>query len=141
MHVILRFELEELLINNDLTLNDLPDYWDHKMQKYLGITPNSIGAGCMQDIHWSMGHFGYFPAYTNGAIIASMLMEKIKETHPDIGQDITKGQLGNLNKFLNDNIRNFGSLKSSSDLVRGATGKDKINPEIFLKYLERKYLH
>ena len=60
--------------------------------------------------------------------------------YSDIGQDIIQGKLGNLNKFLNNNIRNFGSLMSSSDLVKGATGEDKISPEIFLKYLEQKYL-
>ncbi len=80
----------------------------------------------MQDIHWSHGSFGYFPAYTNGAIIASMLMKKAQETHKEIKHDILKGEFGNLNKFLNSNIRNFGSLKNSNDLLKGATGEEKI---------------
>ncbi|MFY9589749.1 carboxypeptidase M32 [Rickettsia endosymbiont of Halotydeus destructor] len=140
MHVILRFELEELLIEGDLNLDELPSYWDAKMQGYLNIKPETFSKGCMQDIHWSHGSFGYFPAYTNGAIIASMLMKKAQETHGEIKQDILKGEFNNLNNFLNNNIRNFGSLKNSNDLLKDATGEDKINPDIYIKYLERKYL-
>ena len=101
IHVILRFEIEEALINNDLTLDELPELWNQKMREYLGITPSSYREGCMQDIHWPSGHFGYFPAYTNGAIIASMLMNKINATHANIKQEITNGDFTNINKFLN----------------------------------------
>lgn len=79
MHVILRFEIEEALINGDLTLDELPIYWSQKMYEYLGIRPTSDREGCLQDIHWSLGDFGYFPSYTNGAIIASMIIKKNKE--------------------------------------------------------------
>ncbi|MCC8369103.1 MAG: carboxypeptidase M32 [Rickettsia endosymbiont of Oxypoda opaca] len=140
MHVILRFELEELLIEGDLNLDELPSYWDTQMQEYLNIKPQAVSKGCMQDIHWSHGSFGYFPAYTNGAIIASMLMKRVQETHNNIKHDILKGEFSNLNKFLNSNIRNFGSLKNSNDLLKGATGEEKINPDIYIKYLEGKYL-
>ncbi|WP_342269791.1 carboxypeptidase M32 [Rickettsia endosymbiont of Orchestes rusci] len=140
MHVILRFELEELLIEGDLNLDELPKFWDTKMQEYLNIKPETVSKGCLQDIHWSNGSFGYFPAYTNGAIIASMLMKKAQETHDNIKQDILKGEFSNLNKFLNSNIRNFGSLKNSNDLLKDATGEEKINPDIYIKYLEKKYL-
>ncbi|EER22312.1 MULTISPECIES: carboxypeptidase M32 [spotted fever group] len=140
LHVILRYEIEEALINNDLTLDELPLYWNQKMQEYLGITPDSDREGCLQDIHWPMGSFGYFPAYVNGAIIASMLMKSIQELYPQIGQEIMIGNFRNLNQFLNKNIRSFGSLKTTKQLLQDATGQNQINPDIFLSYLEQKYL-
>jgi len=140
MHVILRFEIEEALINDNLTLDDLPAYWNQKMYEYLGIKPSSNKEGCLQDIHWSLGDFGYFPSYTNGAIIASMLMNRIRAINSNTGHEITKGEFENLNKFLNQNIRNWGSCKSTVDLIKEATGEEKIAPLIFLKYLEQKYL-
>jgi carboxypeptidase Taq len=140
MHVILRFEIEELLIKGDLTLDELPSFWNDKMVEYLNIKPATDSNGCLQDIHWSGGAFGYFPAYTNGAIIAGMLMSKAKAINFSINQDFLKGEFAEVNKFLNDNLRSFGSLKSSSDLLKSATDEEKINPHIFIKYLEQKYL-
>jgi len=141
MHVILRFEIEEALINDDLMLDDLPEYWGSKMQEYLGISPTSDRVGCLQDIHWTKGYFGYFPVYTNGAIIASMLMKKTKQINLDIAQDLKIGNFRNLNKFLDNNVRCHGSLKPTDELIRDATGEGKINPQIFLDYLENKYLN
>jgi len=140
MHVILRFELEEALINGDVTLDELPVYWNNKMQEYLGITPKTDSDGCMQDIHWPSGAFGYFPAYTNGSIMASMLMENFKKINGNIHQEIIKGEFDGINGFLSANIRSLGSLKKCTDLLKDATNEEKINPEIFLKYLEEKYL-
>ncbi|WP_341787058.1 carboxypeptidase M32 [Rickettsia endosymbiont of Cantharis rufa] len=140
MHVILRFEIEELLIGGDLNLDELPNFWDSKMQEYLGVKPSSFSNGCLQDIHWSHGNFGYFPAYTNGAIIASMVMKKVKQIHPNIKDDVLKGDFNNLNNYLNNSFRNLGSLKNSDDLLKVASGEDKINPEVYIKYLEGKYL-
>jgi len=140
MHVILRFEIEELLIGGDLNLDELPSFWDSKMQEYLGVKPASFSNGCLQDIHWSHGNFGYFPAYTNGAIIASMVMKKVKEINPSIKNDILKGDFSNLNDYLNKNFRNLGSLKNSADLLKVASGEEKINPEVYIKYLEGKYI-
>ena len=141
MHVMLRFEIEELLINKELTLNDIPDFWNKKMQEYLGVVPNTNSEGCLQDIHWPSGSFGYFPAYTCGAIIASMLMEGARKSAITIDADITMGNFNSINEFLNNRVRNFGSLKTTKDLIKDATGENKINTEIFLKYLKRKYLN
>lgn len=141
MHVMLRFEIEELLINKELTLNDIPDFWNKKMQEYLGVVPNANSEGCLQDIHWPSGSFGYFPAYTCGAIIASMLMEGARKSAITIDADITMGNFNSINEFLNNRVRNYGSLKTTNDLIKDATGEDGINTEIFLKYLKKKYLN
>lgn len=139
MHVILRFEIEELLINDNLDLDELPNFWNSKMQEYLNIKPSTNSLGCLQDIHWSSGGFGYFPAYTNGAIIASMFMKKIRKDNPNISQDILNGEFSVLNEFLNKNIRNLGSLKNSNDLLKNGTSEEKINPNTYIQYLKEKY--
>ncbi|KJV54644.1 carboxypeptidase M32 [Orientia tsutsugamushi] len=141
MHVILRFELEEALINGDITLDELPAYWNDGMKKYLGISPTSNSVGCMQDIHWSAGKFGYFPTYTIGAIIASMIMRTIKSIYPNINSDFAVGRFDNLHKFLNQNIRCFASLYKTDELVKHVTLEDKVNPQIFSEYIENKYLN
>ena len=141
MHVVLRFEIEELLINQELTLDGTPDFWNKKMQEYLGVVPNTNSEGCLQDIHWPSGSFGYFPAYTCGAIIASMLMEGARKSAITIDADITMGNFNSINEFLNNRVRNYGSLKTTNDLIKDATGEDAINTEIFLKYLKTKYLN
>ena len=141
MHVMLRFEIEELLINKELTLDGIPDFWNKKMQEYLGVVPNTNSEGCLQDIHWPSGWFGYFPAYTCGAIIASMLMKAAKESEVNIDTDITHGNFNSINEFLNNRVRNYGSLKTTHDLIKDATGEDAINTEIFLKHLKQKYLN
>jgi carboxypeptidase Taq len=140
LHVIFRFEIEEALIEGSIKAKDLPALWNEKMQAYLGITPTTDAMGCMQDIHWPSGHLGYFPAYTNGAIIASMLMQAAQTKYPMMESELRNGNLDMLNNFLTRNLRKFGAMKSSSDLLAGATGYTKIEPTIFLGYLKKKYL-
>jgi carboxypeptidase Taq len=139
LHIILRFEIEEALINNDITVEDLPTVWNEKMKQYLGITPDSDKNGFMQDIHWPSGAIGYFPAYTNGAIVASMIMKKATEVYPLIRNSIKEGNFTELNSFARQNLRRFGSLKNSSDLLYTATGYNSIQPEVFIEYLREKY--
>jgi carboxypeptidase Taq len=140
LHVILRFEMEEALINGKLEIDDLPEYWNVKMQQYLGITPETYSDGCLQDIHWPSGAFGYFPSYTNGAIIASMLMDNALKITPNMNEYLRKGNFDPLNQFLNKNLRQHASLKIAPDLLFSATGHREIRPDIFLKYLANKYL-
>jgi carboxypeptidase Taq len=140
LHVILRFEIEEALIEGSIKAKDLPELWNTKMQAYLGITPTTDAMGCMQDIHWPSGQLGYFPAYTNGAIIASMLMQAAQTKYPMMEASLRTGNFDVLNNFLTANLRGFGTMKSSSDLLAGVTGHTKIEPAIFLRYLKKKYL-
>lgn len=140
LHIIFRFEIEELLVNKKLDLDDLPDFWNQKMQEYLGILPSTDSNGCLQDIHWSSGWFGYFAAYTNGAVIASQLMRALKESEVNIDAEIANGNFEIINKFLNDRIWKYGSLKYCNDLINEVTGDRGVNPETFLQYLKQKYL-
>ena len=140
MHVILRFEIEEAIIEGNLRAFELPELWNSKMQEYLGIVPDSDADGCMQDLHWPSGYLGYFPSYTNGAIIASMLMKKAKETNSSIDAEIAKGSFNSLNQYLTENLRGYGYSKNSADLLEASTGHNMIQPTIFTDYLRAKYL-
>jgi len=136
MHVILRFEIEELLINNKIGLHELPAIWNEKMYQYLGVRPKSDKEGFLQDIHWPSGWFVYLPAYTLGAIIASMLGSTLDNTAMS---EVAKGNFYNINEFLNKKIWGMGSLKDTNNLIKEAVGEDTVNPNIFLAYLENKY--
>jgi carboxypeptidase Taq len=140
LHVILRFEIEEEIINGNLRAADLPELWNSKMQEYLGIVPDTDADGCMQDIHWPSGSIGYFPSYTNGAIIASMVMKAAKDKYLSIDQELGQGSFVSLNKYLTDNLRKYGSSKISKDLLKVATGYETVQPMIFIDYLKKKYL-
>ena len=140
LHVILRFEIEKAMIKDNLKAEDIPQLWNEKMQSYLGITPPNDSDGCMQDIHWPSGAFGYFPAYTNGAIIASMLMRRAKEQNFLISDQLCVGKFTALNDYLDTHLRYFGCLQHSTDLLYSSTGEKEINPNVFLDYLQRKYL-
>ena len=140
LHVILRFEIEEAIIEGNLRAFELPELWNSKMQEYLGIVPDSDADGCMQDLHWPSGYLGYFPSYTNGAIIASMLMKKAKETNSSIDAEIAKGSFNSLNQYLTENLRGYGYSKNSADLLEASTGHNMIQPTIFTDYLRAKYL-
>lgn len=140
LHVILRYEIEEAIIEGNLKAYDLPEFWNSKMQEYLGITPPNDDQGCMQDLHWPSGYLGYFPSYTNGAIIASMLMKAAKEKNSSIDSEIAKGSFKSLNAYLTKNLRGYGCSKISPDLLEASTGYNTIQPGIFVDYLKTKYL-
>jgi carboxypeptidase Taq len=140
LHIILRYEIEKEIIENNLKAKDLPALWNSKMQEYLGVVPDNDSSGCMQDIHWPAGMFGYFPSYTMGAIIASMLMKKAKNKYKSIDFELSQGNFSSLNIFLNDNLRGYGRLKSSMDLLKSSTEQNIVMPETFIEYLEEKYL-
>jgi carboxypeptidase Taq len=140
LHVILRFEIEQAIINDNLKAADLPAIWNAKMQEYLGIIPSNDREGCLQDVHWQAGLIGYFPCYTNGAIIASMVMQAAGQKYPNLKKQLSEGSFQDLNAYLNQHLRNLGSRYSSSQLLKTAAGEDKINPNIFLQYLTKKYL-
>ena len=140
LHVILRFEIEEAIIEGNLRAFDLPELWNSKMQEYLGVVPNTDSDGCLQDIHWPSGALGYFPSYTNGAIIASMLMKSATGKYSSIESELTVGKFESLNKYLTDNLRRYGSSKISADLLQAATDHDTVQPSIFIDYLKSKYL-
>jgi len=122
-HVILRYRLERQMIDGALAVKDLPEAWNAQMQSLLGIVPDSDANGCMQDIHWPDGTFGYFPTYTLGAMTAAQLFQALKKALPDLHTQIRKGEFAPLFHWLRTQVHSMGSKLSSPDLLCHATGQ------------------
>jgi carboxypeptidase Taq len=140
LHIMVRFELELALLENKLKVKDLPEAWNSKYQDYLGITPPDDAVGCMQDIHWSYGLIGYFPTYTLGNIMSVQLFEAAKKAHPDLEQDIKKGQFETLLGWLKQNVHEHGSRYLPQELLKKATGSE-LDSGPYVKYLNTKFRH
>ncbi len=139
-HVILRYEIERALIEGEIEVEDIPALWDEKMQQSLGIdTRGNYRDGCMQDIHWTDGAFGYFPTYTLGAMYAAQLYQAVKRAIPQLETLILNGELQPVFDWLQQNIWQHGSRFPTEQLLRNATG-EALNPDYFRQHLEQRYL-
>jgi carboxypeptidase Taq len=137
-HVILRYRLERALIGGDLKLADLPGAWNDGMEELLGIRPPEDRLGCLQDIHWYDGAWGYFPTYTMGAMAAAQLFAAAKETHPDIPDAISNGDFAPLVGWMRENLHTRASSGSTDELLQAATGKP-LGTAAFKAHLEVRY--
>jgi carboxypeptidase Taq len=138
-HIFLRLQLEQALIGGDLRVADLPGAWNAGMQSMLGITPPDDAAGCLQDIHWYDGLFGYFPSYTLGAMAAAQLMAAARRAVPDLDASLRVGDLSPLTAWLRENIHSQGARLGFNALLTHATGKP-LDPSDFVEHLTRRYL-
>jgi len=139
-HVILRFRLERALIGGALEVADLPAAWNQAMHAMLGIVPPDDAKGCLQDIHWHDGAFGYFPSYTLGAMAAAQLMKAARAAVPGLDEALGEGEMAPLLGWLRANVHGKGSLLGFQDLLREATGKP-LDPTDFTEHLTARYLH
>ena len=138
LHILLRFELEVALFDGSLSVADLPAAWNAGMEEYLGLTPENDTQGVLQDIHWSAGLFGYFPTYTMGNVLSVQLFEAAVEAHPQIPEEIGRGEFGTLLGWLRENIHRHGRKYEPEDLVQTATGRS-LDTAPYLKYLNTKF--
>jgi len=139
VHVILRYEIEKALISGEIEVDDIPALWHKKSSEYLGLsTEGNFEDGCMQDIHWTDGSFGYFPSYTLGAMYAAQFMAAMKKT-VDVEGAIKSGDLSSIFAWLSEHVWSKASLLSTDELVKQATG-ETLNPAHFKKHLEDRYL-
>jgi carboxypeptidase Taq len=139
-HVILRFEIERALIAGEIEVDDIPALWNEKMMAYLGAdVAGNFENGCMQDIHWPAGMFGYFPSYTLGAMYAAQYFATIRQQHPDLDARIAGGDLSPVMDWLDANIWSQASRWPTDALVTRATG-EPLNASHFRKHLEARYL-
>lgn len=140
LHVILRYEIEAGLINSSLEAEDIPEIWDAKMTEYLGLsTRNNYRNGCLQDMHWSDGSFGYFPSYTIGALNGAQLAAALKKSHPDWQERLAAGEVAFARGWLRENIWRRASSMDSQEIIRSASGEGT-NPEYFLNHIRDRYL-
>lgn len=139
-HVILRYEIERALVEGDIEVDDIPALWNEKMQAYLGLsTEGNYRDGCMQDIHWPGGAFGYFPSYTLGAMYAAQEFAAASRRIAQLPEKIAQGDLAPLFDWLQENIWSKGSLLSTDELITAATG-EPLNARFFKAHLQRRYL-
>ncbi|EKO3517979.1 carboxypeptidase M32 [Vibrio fluvialis] len=138
-HVILRYEIERDLMNGVIKHTDVPELWDEKMRASLGLsTKGNYQNGCMQDIHWTDGSFGYFPSYTLGAMYAAQFMATMKQS-VDVDAAIRSGDLSPIFAWLQSNIWSKGSLLTTDELVKQATG-ETLNAKHFKAHLVQRYI-
>ncbi len=138
LHILLRFELEMELIEGRLSVADLPEAWNGRMQEYLGIAPKDDAEGVLQDVHWSFGLMGYFPTYALGNLYAAQLFRQAQKDLPDLSEQIGQGQLLGLKKWLNQKVHERGSRVTAAELVEEVTG-EPLKAEYFSEYLRSKF--
>lgn len=137
LHVMIRYEIEKMMIEENLDLTKLPDIWADKYEEYLGIRPANAAEGVLQDIHWSEGCFGYFPSYALGSAFGAQLYYHMKK-EMDINGLLENGEIGVIREYLREHIHRFGKRKTSRDILKDITGED-FNPRYYVRYLKEKY--
>jgi carboxypeptidase Taq len=137
-HVMIRYEIEKLLIEGALEIKDIPAYWNEQYEKYLGITVPDDKQGCLQDVHWSHGSFGYFPTYSLGSLYAAQFFNAAKKQIPSLENDITNGNTETLLKWLRGNIHRHGRRFTGTQLCEHITG-EALDIRYFLDYAAKKY--
>ncbi len=140
LHIILRYELEKALFNDEITLKDLPTRWDELMRSYLGLsTKGNDKDGVMQDVHWPSGAFGYFPAYTLGRLMAAQFFATFLRQNPQFFAEAAKGNFSGLVNWLHKNIHSQASVLPTEDLLKKVTG-ESLNSKYFLDHIKQRYL-
>lgn len=138
LHILLRFELERDLLMQRLTVNDLPEAWNAKMQEYLGITPPDDAQGVLQDVHWSAGLVGYFPTYTLGNLFSAQLWHTLRLAIPDLDSRIEQGDFAPLLHWLRENVHRHGRKYMPDELVWRVTG-EPLTVRYYVEYLRGKF--
>ena len=138
LHVMLRYEIEKKIFNENLPISQLPETWNSMFEEWFGVKVPDDGVGCLQDIHWSMGAFGYFPTYTLGNLYAAQLLEAMEKDLGDIDAVVSSGDWSVLLQWLRPRIHEQGSKMTPAELIESATGSPP-SPEPFLRYVEGKY--
>lgn len=138
LHIIIRYEIEKAIFNDNLDIEDIKNLWNLKYKEYLGVVPENDNEGILQDMHWSDGSFGYFPSYALGNIYGAQILNKLKIEKPKILENLKQGDFKEINKFLKDNIHNHGALYKPQELLKLAT-KEDVNPKYYIDYLVEKY--
>ncbi|MFB6252583.1 MAG: carboxypeptidase M32 [Halobellus sp.] len=138
MHIILRFEIERDLIRGDLEVEDVPRVWNDKMESYLGVRPENDAEGCLQDIHWSHGYFGYFPTYSLGSVLAAQLYAHAESGIDGLEGQIREGDFDPLHDWLTEQVYQHGQRYTTPELIREATG-EAYTAEYFVDYVETKF--
>ena len=140
MHIIHRFNVEKKLISEEKLINFLPDLWNSEFKRIFNMEVRSDNEGCLQDIHWFSGDFGYFPTYLVGAMIAAQLKKALNEDIPDVDQKIKFGKLKVITKWLKKNIHSHGNKFTANEILLMITGQ-KLNSSFYKNHLKERYIN
>jgi carboxypeptidase Taq len=138
LHIVLRFEIERALVSGELSVEEVPAVWNDKMEEYLGIRPDTDAEGCLQDIHWSHGSFGYFPTYSLGSAMAAQFFAAAEADLGDVDSQVRDGDFDPLREWLREHIHTHGQRYETNDLVREVTG-EHFSADAFVDYVTGKY--
>jgi carboxypeptidase Taq len=136
LHIMIRYEIEKALINGDMKVADLPAVWAEKMRDYLGIVPKNDAEGCLQDVHWSGGDFGYFPSYSLGNIYSAQFLHAMKKDLK-IEELLLQGNLLPIKEWLAEKIYQYGKLQTPGEILQRVTGEE-VNAKYLIEYLTNK---
>lgn len=137
LHIILRFQMENELMNGQIKAKDAPEVWRAKSKKLFGLVPEKDSEGVLQDVHWAYGEFGYFPSYALGNLYGAQLLNKMKKEIA-FEEDLRSGHLYNIRAWMSDTIHRHGSFYTPDELIKEATG-ESLKAKYFIKYLTDKY--
>ncbi|MEW9669937.1 carboxypeptidase M32 [Ammoniphilus sp. 3BR4] len=137
LHIMLRYELEKLMMAGELNAKDLPEAWNKRMEDYLGLVPPTDSAGVLQDVHWCFS-IGYFPSYTLGNLYSAQLYHTIQKDIPSFDQLLTEGNLSPIVDWLRTHIHQYGKLYTPSELIEKVTGEE-LNADYLIRYFEDKF--
>ena len=135
--MLVRYELEKKLVEEDLDVRKLPGLWADYYEQYLGIRPGKDSEGVLQDIHWSQGSLGYFPSYALGSAFAAQMYAWMKK-QMDVEACLRSGDIGAIVRVLREHIHRYGKMRESRRLLKDMTGED-FNPDYYIRYLKEKY--
>lgn len=138
LHILMRFDLERAMIRGELQVSDLPDAWNARFETDFGVRVDRPSHGCLQDVHWSVGLFGYFPTYTLGNVYAGCLHQALRKAVPDLDDDLAHGDTSAATGWLRENLQRHGGLRPPRDTVAHACGFDPSEGPL-LDYLEGKF--
>ena len=138
LHIIIRYEIEKDLFNNEISVSDLPNVWRQKMKEYLGVDIQNDQEGILQDVHWFAGLFGYFPCYIVGYAYAAQFYSIVKKDLPDFDEILSKGNLQEIQQWLKSKIHHYGSSKAPLEILKTVT-KEKPNSQYLIDYLYTQY--
>jgi carboxypeptidase Taq len=138
LHVLLRFDLERQIIGGSLDIDDLPEAWDSRFEADFGVKVDKVSNGCLQDVHWPVGLFGYFPTYSLGNVYAGCLHKALRAEVSDLDAQLAKGDTSAATGWLKDNLQQFGGLREPRDTIVHACGFEPSEAPL-LDYLEEKF--
>ncbi|HEY7571932.1 MAG TPA: carboxypeptidase M32 [Nitrososphaeraceae archaeon] len=139
LHIAIRYEIEKKIFDDDLSVSEIPEFWNDRMEQLLGVRPAKDAEGVLQDTHWSSGLFGYFPTYTLGNLVSAIIASKMRKDLEDYEKDIRAGNFKPIKEWLRSKIHKHGSAYAPKMLIKN-TLSEGYNPDYFVTYLETKYL-